>query len=313
MRASLLVGLFLCLFSCSSTPFQAEPPVARGPASATLPEDTLSIANALQPYVKKIRQPVFTYHYVTRELLDVPTTGPLDLTDSKLANHVQDWSSYFMDLSQPGGTGMIRGFYLATDPVVSRDFGKDHWLLYRVVLTAGLTYLDVKALESASEYIPQPIQDQLKAKGCQEQKWSYLIYKSFDPACRAIAIKTLRDLDVALIDYPWMSADFPPCTHRPSDAFILLRSDRLDSDASQIMYSEMSRDDLTIMKRQEVMERLFSEVKPNAAQSGSTSPETSPDKYRLWPDVDTKSVTDTDFVLYLRGHIYGCETTSLSN
>jgi hypothetical protein len=308
MRALLFSGFLLGLASCSTSSFQAEPPVLRSPSSEVPPADTISLASRLQPYVKKLNEPIFTYHYVTRELMGVATTGILNTDDPKLSTHVQDWSNYFFDLSQPGGTGMIRGLYLATDPVVSRDFGKDHWLLYRVVLKAGMTYLDMKTLEAASETIPADVQEQLKSKGCAEEKWSSLMYKSFDPACRAIAVKTLQDLDVALVDYAWMSADFPPCTQRPNDAFILLKPDRLASDAVLVLYAEMPHDDITVMKRQLIMEKLFSEAKPSAGQSNSTSPENNPDKYRLWPDMNAASVTEADFELYLRGHIYGCES-----
>jgi hypothetical protein len=302
MRALLISGFILgpslLLAACASSPFQAgqaEPPALRGPSSEAPPVDTLSLASQLQPYVKKLKAPIFTYHYLTRESLGVATAGILNIDDPKLSSHVQDWSNYFFDLSQAGGTGMVRGFYLATDPVVSRDLGKDHWLLYRVVLRAGMTYLDTKALDGSSETIPSDVQDQLKSKGCTATKWSSLLIKSFDSACRAIAVKTLRDLDVTLLDYASVSVDFPPCTHRPNDAFILLKPDRLEADSVLILYAEVPHDDITMMKRQLAMEKLFSEAKPSAGQS-------------LWPDMDASSVTQADFELYLRGHIYGCES-----
>jgi hypothetical protein len=304
----LTLGVIFDLASCASPKLQSEAPVVRGPSSETIPADTLSLASTLQPYMKKIGEPIFTYHYVSRETMGVATSGILNLDDPKLATHVQDWSNNFWDLSQPGGTGMVRGFYLATDPVVGRDFGKNHWLIYRVVLKAGLTYLDMKSLGSSSETIPPSIQDQLRTKGCAEQKWSSLMYKSFDPACRAIALKTLQDLDVALVDYAWMSADFPPCTHRPNDAFIVLKPDRLESDAVMIFYAEMPHDDITVMKRQLIMNKLFAVAKPGADQSNSTAAENNPDKYMLWPDMDSSSVTETDLELYLRGHLFGCES-----
>lgn len=273
-------------------------------------EPILSLAGALQSYVKQVTESIHTYHYVTREAVKVAPEGPLDLADPKLAHHVRDWANYYWDQTQPGDTGMIRGFYVATDPVVSRDFGKNHWLLYRVELPKGLKYLDMKAVEARDE-ISSEIAVKLKALGCDETRWHYLIYKSFEPACRKVALKTLKDLDIDLIDYPWQAADYPPCVERPSDAFILLRPDRVPDDRVRIFYAESPHSSEETAE-QAMIESFFLRVKPNAAESGTTAPETDPEKYKLWPDLDSKTATDREFRTYLDRHIEGCQSAELT-
>jgi hypothetical protein len=270
--------------------------------------DTWSLAEELQPYVKQLSQPIYTFHYATREAMKIPTTGPLDLNSTILQNHVRDWANYFWDLSQPGDTGMVRGFYLATDPVVSRDFGKSNWILYRVELPAGTRYLDVHPLVSgALEQVSPAVQAKLLAAGCNETKWKYVLYKSFDKNCRKIALQTLKDLQVTLIDYDWVSADYTFCTSRPNDAFILLKPEAIAPADIKIFYAEMigsSADE----QAQRSIESFFLRVQPNAEESGSTAPETSPQTYALWRDLNNPAISDEDFKNYLTAHIYGCQS-----
>jgi len=114
-----------------------------------------------------------------------------------------------------------------------------------------------------------------------------------------IALKTLKDLNVDLIDYPWVSADIPPCVGRPNDTYVLLKPDRLAEDAVRIFYAESPHSDDKQLGEQLMLETFFLHVKPGAEQSGSTAPETAPEQYKLWPELDSKAVGDRDFQIYL--------------
>jgi hypothetical protein len=308
----ILVGLFALSLAagCSSLDMRdlhSENPANRALASDGLATPEISLAEPLRGYVKTLGQGIYTYHYVTREQVGVAPTGVLDLTDPKLTSHLQGWASYFSNLSQPKGTGMVRGLYLATDPVASRAFGKDHWLLYRVALQAATKYLDLKSLVG-QDGIPSDWVAKLNAGGCDlakvdNNRWTDLFYKSFDPACRRIALQTLTDLGVELIDYDWISTGFTSCPTRPTDAFILLTTKDLPADAVRIFYAELPH------SGQDLEEQLATEgafLQVVSTPSGS-EPQLNPKNYEPWSALDAKAAKDHAFDPFAHQNFFGCQ------
>lgn len=263
-----------------------------------------SAADALRAYRKTLSRDFDTYHYVTREALKVSVTGELDLSRPELTNHVRDWADYYWNLEQPGGTGMIRGFYLAGDPVISRSFGGDHWLMARVRLTAGLRFLDMTALEHDQKYIPEAVRSRLANYGCDETRWNYLIYKSFKRPCREIALKTLRDLNIDVIQYDWQSGNFAGCANHTEDAYILLRTKWMSSDVTRLFYAEQNPTD----REAAFVEAAFARIvqHPNEGEwSGMGEGFKRDYEKRLYPALDSV-LSDNDFIRELSARIAGC-------
>lgn len=265
----------------------------------------VSVAAALRPFVKKLERPLHVYHYTSRGDLGLPKTGKLDVAKKPIFNYVREASEYFWDLGQPDGTGMIRGMYLASDPVASRDFGGDHWILFRVALPRDARYLDMIELEKSNR-IPESLSAQLAESGCTETKWSYLIYKSFVPACREIATRALRELDLDYISYGWVSAGYPTCLSRPDDTVLLLRASALAKDSVRVFYLEIPHKEKDGLAEQRMLERFFLRARPNLASSGYTPPISDPLAYRLWPELDASAPSDAEFEAYLAANIFGC-------
>jgi hypothetical protein len=270
--------------------------------------DLPSLAKYLLPYRKVFQNNFYTYHYVTRDGVKVSRTGILDQQLPQIANHVSDWSQYFWNLSQPSGTGMIRGFYLASDPVVSREFGKDNWLLYRVKLHQGLSYLDMQQIDGQpADLISESALSILRANGCDETKWHYLIYKSFVPQCREIALKTLKDLNVDVIQYPWVSTNFDSCANRSDNAYILINPKSIPTHDIQMFYSEQPMlKSSSLANEAKYIEAFFNHVLFDSSRGG-TAPQASPKDFKPWPELDDKISSD-DFKNYLKKNILDCHS-----
>ena len=283
--------------------FVANGAYAVAPSERDLPRGP-DLARFLIAHRKTLARDIYTYHYLTRSAAHVAPSGLLDSKSPALTGHVASWSNYYWDLSQPGGTGMIRGLYLATDPVVSRSFGKDEWLLYRIILRAGTSFLDTSEVteNDATEYLSPAAERVALRAGCKETKWSYVLYKSFDPNCRALALRTLKKLKVALIDYSWQSTEFTLGAKRPDDTFILIDPSVVLASDVQCFYAEFESDDAATRREQAILSALFRHVVPAHTDAPWY---VDPATLAPWKDQTLPAVPDDDLRRFLAETEFG--------
>src|SRR4051794_9339163 len=94
-----------------------------------------TVSRWLGKFIEKDPRAFTSYHWVSREDLGVNLEGPLDLTDTRIANHLVTSSlRYYQTLSH--------GLYLGTDPVYWSGIGGRHFILYRLRLPGSLLWLN---------------------------------------------------------------------------------------------------------------------------------------------------------------------------
>jgi len=257
-------------------------------------EDELSAAETLRPFLKELSREVSTYHYAYRPAMGLRADGPLaegqELTDAYVQRKMVRYWSLEVD-ARP--YAMVSGLYVAADPVIGRTFGGigESWALFRIPLRKGFRFVDVRATdrEGLPQRLPPDLRAQLRRAGCDAQFPAALLTGLESLACHRIAVRTVKDLDVDGIVYPYQASGFDECRGRSSGAFIVLRTTGLGR--ALLMTSESPR---VVSDDHRIVRGLFE----LARHAGSFHP--SP-----WPKLETTAAMP-DLQTWMREHLFGC-------
>ena len=126
----------------------------------------------------------------------------------------------YWDLNIPAQEGATAsGFYVATDPVISRAFGGtgNVWSMIEVVLGKGFRFVDVRRWpdkRAESQKFPPELQAVLRQAGCGVRFPVTLLITLESQSCRQIAVRVANILhaDGILQDFPAKSME--PCPDR---------------------------------------------------------------------------------------------------
>lgn len=182
----------------------------------------------------------YGFHYVNSARLGIaPAELPSRLNDSRIAGHLQTASTaYFQSEGRKPG-GEVHGLYVAIDPSVSAGYGgsDDGWLLYRIELPSGMSYLDLYD----SPRIPEKLRKFLMSQGCDpavfqlpEEKFTFanLILGKYSARCSELLAGLMKSLRVSSFRYKFGGASYPggrPYSEDPAEfdqsAYVLIRSE----------------------------------------------------------------------------------------
>lgn len=273
------------------------------PAPAAPATETPSVAGFLRPYVKALTRPVTTWSYAPREKIGLPPEGPVQPDDPALARFLQQRFGRYWDLTlEPHPYSMASGLYVAADPVASRAFGgvgDRSWSLMQVVLDPGFRFLDVRSLGEGRDQVlrfPPEILETLAGAGCDAKHAAGVITMLESRACRAIAVRTMTELDVDGILYDFRSAPLAGCDERLHGAFILIRAEAVDLTRARVFTARPTRDGSGDEDRLRIRDLFV-----RAAQAGSVR--TPP-----WPDLEgiPAPAGPAGMDAWIRESLFGC-------
>ncbi len=171
------------------------------------------------PLVKTLPTSIYTYHYVTLEKLTLLTgitleNGLIPLSSNLVPSLVSQMVDMISDSSRINKYG---GFFVATDPVGSRDFGYLKWILYRVEMPEGTNYLDL-----GERFHPNGVKFSLDTRaalaklGCMvSDTGPFLDLGIFGPSvatapCLPVAIAMFKKMNIDAVAYNWIDYYRPP-------------------------------------------------------------------------------------------------------
>jgi hypothetical protein len=258
------------------------------------------VAGVLRPYVKTLSRPLYTWTYNPRQKIGLAAEGAVEPDDPALGRYLQSRFARFWDLAlEVHPYSMASGLYVAADPVASRAFGGvgDHnWSLAQVVLDRGFRFVDVRTYgdeRDATLRFPPETAAALAAAGCDARLPGPLLTMLESSACRAIAVRTLADLDVDGILYDFRSAPLAGCGSRPPGAFILVRAEAVELTRAQVFTAQAPADGAAVEDRLRIRD-LF--VRAHQAGSLRTPP---------WPELEGVP-PPADMEAWMRESLLGC-------
>jgi len=271
----------------------------------------------LRKYVVGFCNSFYGYSYRKRSDF-TPDPDAIRVTDSKyVRNMYNDWNQRYMTPNNPvKPLEFVDGVYFAIDPIVSREFGKKEWILFRADLPQTMTALNVAYMmyqPDGLRFIPAPIQEKMKQLGCDEKKYDYLFRKNRSKACREIAVSVLKKLNVDAIQYSWRSADFTSCRQRQRFAYILIRPEIIKSTA---IFSFQSVEP-TLTDESRFLLALYGAAQKNQSPfvldwstkgDETVSQVVNGPDMQLWPNAGGLTpFSDAETATWVKSHLLGCQ------
>ena len=172
------------------------------------------LAPIFLPYVKTLSRDIEVFHYATREKMGpgIPRVGRLD-PHLDLQDFLRAKLAQYEDLTHPNlndDNTMGPGLYVASDPLSSRGYGQENWVMVEMTFPKGLHYLETRH----DPQLPAEALPLLKREGCQALNWYALFAGNFNNSCRALLIPLLQALKVAAVAYGWDTNHFELCPAR---------------------------------------------------------------------------------------------------
>jgi len=257
-------------------------------------DDIPSAAAALRGAIRTLGRDVETWHYAYRPAARLPLHGAIPPDDPIVAAYLERRVSRYASVDAPAGPyAMSGGLYVAVDPVIGRTFGGigESWALFRVPLRRGFRFVDVRAPgpDVAPAPLPREVRRTLARAGCRARTASALLVGLESRECHRIALRTLAELDVDGILYPYQAIDFRQCPVRERGAFIVLRTAHLGD--GRIFTHELAG---APTEDHRLVEALFD----LAREAGALHP--SP-----WVELRGAAAPD-DVRAWMREHLFGC-------
>ncbi|MGZ3696153.1 MAG: hypothetical protein ACXWQO_19135 [Bdellovibrionota bacterium] len=179
--------------------------------------DEDKLAEAISPFVKSIEKPIMTFHW--------------EKADSDLAKEFNaDTSEGAVSLAKKSSesflaTNAAKGFYLATDPRMSRSYGRENWRLLQIEFPKGLKYLDI------SDTMPFIQSVYGKMPGACTLR--FIVAKTIpfeEGKCADLKRKMFERLGISAIRYRWGTPRVSgQCSGTDESAFVLTSGDFLNS------------------------------------------------------------------------------------
>jgi hypothetical protein len=252
-------------------------------------------ATWLRPYVKSLSRAIDVYHYGYRPLMGISAEGPVQVDAAFREAYLQKRLSRFWDpdlATRP--YSMASGLFASIDPVIGRTFGGigDAWAMFALTFKKGFRFIDVRgSSDGQPERFSEPMRAHLTAAGCSADSVAVLLTGVESPACREIALKTVRALNLDAILYSYQGFEFEGCARRSTGAFIVLRT-------SAIERSVMLTNDAPPPKEASPDHLVVRDLYARARKVGSMQP-------IPWPVLEGQT-PPPDMQKWMQEHLFGC-------
>ncbi len=296
--------LLLGSVACSSLP---EPASGRVPASLTKEKLAQRLASDLSSNVIEIPRAFFVYHYVSR-------SGDLRLAPAEIdrfgadeaRTHLAQWSEWFFNPAQPRRGEDAQGLYAALEPLSSRAWGKEDWVLMRFEIPKGTRILDLNGSLKAQPSVHSKLQKHvfdLYSVCPGDISARNLFMKTVAPACRQFFSDLLRSMGVDAILYgPWRSAQFPKHCEKVKDASLLvLNTEGISKEGIRIFRDARPAED------QMAEAKVFEGLRRINPVRGMTYDDKMKAYNRLWAEGKIPAADKSEIEAYLAKHILGCQ------
>ncbi|MEZ4814649.1 MAG: hypothetical protein R3A80_05520 [Bdellovibrionota bacterium] len=259
------------------------------------------ISNSLMGSVENRAQPFNAYHYASREAdLHVSSSESISKNKVFIEKHIKDWSEWFSNPHQKVTSGKdAQGLYAALEPLSSRNWGREDWVLFRIKMTKGMRLLDLsnpsvtwnldKFAFELFNYCP---------RGTAR---SYFL-SPYPQKCRLLFLKVIELLKVDVILYGyWRSAQFPGVCETVLDrSMLILKSDKLDLRDVEVFTSQ------GIMSDHEEEARVITELSRMNSIDRMSYKEGDPHYEGFWSNDDALEADRSIVQSYVNKNILGC-------
>lgn len=196
---------------------------------------------------KPLKRDVIVYSWAPRQYIGngFPAKGGVDSISpailQSVETNVHDRMSRFWDISVPvsgrsldGGAMAPNGFYVATEPVISRNYGGANWAVYQMILPAGMTFIDGRY--RTGTVLGPHLQKALAARGCTnplrvDSKNPVFATRNLikadtqQTACRQALMDIANAVNAKAVLYFFLEEPVPTCrkVYQWNAAFVLIR------------------------------------------------------------------------------------------
>jgi hypothetical protein len=254
------------------------------------------VSESLRPLIRSLSRPVYTWHCLPRARLGLPAEGYVAPEDPVLLPFLRGKVERFWDLSLPvRPSAAASGLFSGIDPVSCRAFAGvgDGWVIAQVILPEGFRFLDVRSGEGGTPKLAAEVRARLAAEGCDVASTAALIVMQESDACRRIAVRALRELDVDGILWSYPRTSFDTCGERPDGVFILLDPETIQSGRVRLFTKDSRPGDGGMDDRLRIRD-----LHARARQSGSM-------RDVPWPELEGTPPPDR-MEDWMRQHLFGC-------
>ena len=276
--------------------------------AVTLTSDEQVIADYLRPNIVRLDHEVHTYHWSTASAAKNGKNQLLSANEVRVYNTVKKsvpiyWDAFGKD---PANSMYGPGYYLASDPYTTREFGGDDpgtWILTDVVLPAGMTIFN---FGSDDRDTTTDVEHALRRMGCAVLAKEGSIGVFIRPisthvptACRDEIRKVLEGFfGVEAIAYDYASSDVIGCSHEEHQKAFILTNARSILPNSVQGFNSTTADAATERARiqwlitvEEDDEQLWKDIETSPRKADPTSPD---------------GIRTENWNRWIRGNLLGC-------
>jgi hypothetical protein len=183
-------------------------------------QDLALVANALQPYIHQINNPIVVYNWAAYN----PKFDPGRSDNPANYYHMIGESMRYWDHQNDAPNGAVTwgsGLYVATDPVSTQSYGGSNWVLNQITLPSGFTFIDTSPLPNQNITTPDAVYQALGRLGCPFSSSDGFTLSAdmmnpsryYGSASCAAAIKQIvqQMLGIDAFMYPYVSTQFADC------------------------------------------------------------------------------------------------------
>lgn len=285
MKKYLILALVLCIYQ-SSAQAQVDPSwVMKDPA-------VLAEAKAI---TKTMKRSVLVYSWVPRQHIGngFPVKGSVDSISPSILQSVEknvhDRMSRFWDISIPvsgrsldGGAMAPNGFYVATEPVISRNYGGSNWAVYQMQLPAGMTFIDGR-FRTANVLGPN-LQKALAARGCTnplrvDSKNPVFATRNLikadtsQKACRQALTDIANAVNAKAVLYFFLEEPVPTCrkVYQWNAAFVLIHPESIVPNTLKPMVQDPVSQEDGLEKSRQMINAVFKDTGKSAPFTNSST------------------------------------------
>lgn len=255
------------------------------------------LAQLARPFVKQTTRELHVYHWAAQDRVFGQVVGPMDSRDPRALGYASYLKELFWNPGNAGGA-VGPGFYVAIDPVASKQYGGANWFLLQVVMPARTRYLDLGAFETASaNRLPPSLLTYLKAKSCETRFFSEIFMNTPQAGCRAVRDQLVRDLDLMALRYLFMATQMKSlCESRSNEAFVLFDDRAMGWDRMIVLTADIPADDPHLENRVLINALFAAADQPEVMIGGVDYP---------WPSLASVKPR-IDVRAWARSTLFGC-------
>lgn len=251
------------------------------------------IYEALLPNVRKVDRAFTVFHWeradsdFAEKFKPETPNGLLALTQSAAKSFLEE--------------GASRGFYVATDPVLSRSFGQDNWRLIQIEIPEGWRYLDITGSNMLGELqrtVPNaPCLASVLASNNSKKLRERMPEGFQKEKCTRLKTNVFRRLGISGVRYAWLKPQLNRyCRKSDPSAFIITNGNWLSKENMKA-YTTDSKG--SIEERKAIQEMLLSVPPPPMFGDQEPAP--------LWKDLPQEAGLSAETKRWMKERLVNCQ------